>query len=207
MFHHFCYELKSHIFTCVRDQTADASGSRADKASPFSLLPSLFYFLNIQSPIKGNTITISQPFFLIAPAAPSSMLLHFLLKVKLFFLWNDLCHLRADKSSNLWKHFILFIFSENIWWWCGCSAWMVIELYRSGNQLLWCLNKLWSFLLSWSWPLGIACYSVWNNTSPNDLCVIAALITIRVVKYTFPGLTFGSSLEYNPCRKVKNDRP
>ena len=75
------------------------------------------------------------------------------------------------------------------------------------NQLLWWLNKLWSFLLSWSWPLGIACYSVWNNTSPNDLCVIAALITIRVVKYTFPGLTFGSSLEYNRCRKVNNDRP
>ena len=114
MFHYFCSELKSHIFTCVRDQTADASGSRADKASPFSLLPSLFYFLNIQSPIKSNTITISQPFFLIAPAAPSSMLLHFLLKVKLFFLRNDLCHLRADKRTNLWKHVILFMFSENI---------------------------------------------------------------------------------------------
>ena len=193
MFHHFCYELKSHIFTCVRDQTADASGSRADKASPFSLLPSLFYFLNIQSPIKGNTITISQPFFLIAPAAPSSMLLHFLLKVKLFFLWNDLCHLRADKSSNLLKACYTFhVLRKHLmmmWMQRMNGDWIVSFIV---NQLLWCLNKLWSFLLSWSWPLGIACYSVWNNTSPNDLCVIAALITIRIVKYTFPGLTSGS---------------
>ena len=146
--------------------------------------------------------------FLDSPRCPSSMLLHFLLKVKLFFLWNDLCHLRADKSSNLLKACYTFhVLRKHLmmmWMQRMNGDWIVSFIV---NQLLWCLNKLWSFLLSWSWPLGIACYSVWNNTSPNDLCVIAALITIRVVKYTFPGLTFGSSLEYNPCRKVKNDRP
>ena len=177
------------------------------QGSPFSLLPFLFYFLNIQSPIKNNTITISQPFFLIAPApffyvASFSFESETILPVKRslpFESRQKLKSLKAFYTFHVLRKHLMLMWIERM-----NGDWIVAFIV---NLLLWWLNKLWSFLLSWSWPLGIACYSVWNNTSPNDLCVIAALITIRVVKYTFPGLTFGSSLEYNPCRKVKNDRP